>query len=105
MASLQLYKILTVQQWQKFRANKIFDGSELDIKDGFIHLSFKEQIDGIRQKFFTEVLQIVLVSLDNAKLDSSLLKVEANKPNGNKYPHYYGQLSLEMVIDAKIIDQ
>jgi uncharacterized protein (DUF952 family) len=104
MTNLQIYKMLTLQEWQEFQDNQIFDGSELDIKDGFIHMSFAEQIDGIRQKFFKEISPVVLLSLDTQKFDASFFKVEANKPNGNQYPHYYGQLNIEMVVEAKIID-
>ena len=105
MENLQIYKILTLQEWQEFQANQIFDGSELDIKDGFIHMSFAQQIDGIRQKFFKEISPVVLLSLDTQKFDSSSFKVEANKPNGNQYPHYYDKLTIDMVVDTKIIDQ
>lgn len=104
MTNLQIYKMLTLQEWQYFQDNQIFDGSELDIKDGFIHMSFAEQIDGIRQKFFKEISPVVLLSLDTQKFDASSFKVEANKPNCNQYPHYYGQLNIEMVVEAKIID-
>lgn len=99
-----LYKILTTQQWQEFQTKQTFAGSEMDIQDGFIHLSFANQINGIRQKFFKEKAELVLISIDCSKLNKEFLKIEANKPGGNKYPHYYGNLDIAMVIEAKLID-
>lgn len=99
-----LYKILTPQQWQEFQSTHTFSGSEMDTKDGFIHLSFKNQVDGIRQKFFKENAELVLISLDSSKLSNEFLKIEANKPGGNKYPHYYAHLNIAMVIESKAID-
>jgi uncharacterized protein (DUF952 family) len=96
------YKILTIQQWQEFQNKKTFYGSEMDVKDGFIHLSFKNQIDGIREKFFKNKKELVLVSLYGSTLNNEYLKIEANKPGGNQYPHYYSTLKLEMVIDVKV---
>lgn len=99
-----LYKILTKNQWEEFNKNKVFKGSEVDIKDGFIHLSFKEQIDSIRTKFFKGISPIYLVVIKSEKINKDSLKVEANKKGGNEYPHYYAEISLDMIESTQIIE-
>lgn len=83
----KIYKIFTPSQWEDFQKSSVFHGSMLDIKDGFIHLSFSDQWQTIWDKFFNKA-EIYLVELRN--LDPQLLKIEANKRGGMEYPHYYG---------------
>lgn len=82
----KIYKIFTPSQWENFQESGVFHGSTLDLKDGFIHLSFENQWQPIWDKFFNKA-EIYLVELRN--LDLQLLKIEANKPGGVEYPHYY----------------
>lgn len=86
--SQKIFKILTLLQWEDFQKNGVFHGSDIDIKDGFIHLSFENQWQSIWDKFFNKA-EIYLVALHN--LDTKLLKIEANKPGGAEYPHYYSE--------------
>ena len=90
MASL--YKILTVQEWNDFQTKGgSFDGSIMDKRDGFIHLTFAYQSSAIIEKFFKGEHTVVLVHIDSDKLGSeNPVKVEANRPGGEKYPHLYG---------------
>jgi uncharacterized protein (DUF952 family) len=96
----QIFKILTPQQWQLFQKEKVFQGSPLDLADGFIHMSFAHQWENVWTKFFKNS-EIILVEINANLLDPQILKIEANSPGGTQYPHYYGYLTLEMVIDFK----
>ena len=84
----KIFKILTFKQWEDFQKDGIFHGSEMDLKDKFIHLSFANQWEAIWDKFFHKS-EVYLVEL--SKLDPKLLKIEANKIGGTEYPHYYGR--------------
>ncbi|MEI6627859.1 MAG: DUF952 domain-containing protein [Alphaproteobacteria bacterium] len=86
MNDSKIFKIFTPLQWENFQRSGVFHGSELDIKDGFIHLSFFNQWKSTWDKFFNKA-EIYLVELHNLNLQ--LLKIEANKPCGTQYPHYY----------------
>lgn len=85
--SQKIFKILTLGQLEDFEKSGVFHGSDIDIKDGFIHLSFEGQWQGIWDKFFNKQ-EVYLMEISG--LDPEFLKIEANKPNGEKYPHYYG---------------
>ena len=39
-----VYKICTKSEWRDAKENKIFKGTSLDLKDGFIHFSDKNQV-------------------------------------------------------------
>ncbi len=44
---MKIFKILTLPQWEDFQKDKIFKGSEIDLDDGFIHLSFSNQWENV----------------------------------------------------------
>lgn len=99
-----VYKMLTLAEWEHFENTKVFKGSAMDQQDGFIHFSFAHQWSSIREKFFHNISPLVLLSVDVASLDESLLKVEKNRPNGDAYPHYYGVLTMSMVKSKKVLN-
>lgn len=91
-----LFKILTPAEWNSFKDERVFDGSVLDQQDGFLHLSFSHQWEKTWQKFFNSG-ECYLLEINTAKLNPKLLKIEANRPGGEQYPHYYGKLLIESV--------
>ena len=40
-----IFKIVEKDEWNKSKEKGIYSGSSMDIKDGYIHFSEKEQID------------------------------------------------------------
>lgn len=92
-----IYKILTQEEWAEFQRTGLFAGSELDRKDGFLHMSYKDQIARTHKKFFAEREGVLLIHVDPEKLDRGSLKPEANKPGGDVYPHIYGKIPLVAV--------
>jgi uncharacterized protein (DUF952 family) len=92
------FKILSVSEWTQFQYYKTFSGTQLDIKHGFIHMSStKEQINRIKEKYYlnqqVHLLQIDLDKLQNVKFQETM--------SGEVYPHYYGKLKLEDIIDSQ----
>ncbi len=47
-----IYKILTNEQWLQTKSEGLLIGSEMDIKDGYIHLSTSKQTKRIANKYF-----------------------------------------------------
>ena len=47
-----VYKVCTKEEWVHATVNKFYMGSEIDIKDGFIHLSTKKQLNETVSKHF-----------------------------------------------------
>ncbi len=99
-----IYKILTPAEWQDFQKEGYFKGSSLDQKDGFIHAAFEDQYPNIIKKFFAGRRPLILVKLDVKLLATGCLKIEANQPGGNKYPHLYGEIPFKAVISHEVLN-
>lgn len=93
----RFFKILSPTQWKEFQKERVFLGSDLDQQDGFIHLSLQSQWQRIWQKFFNSG-ECYLLEIDRFSLNPEALKIEANRPGGEEYPHYYGNILLSSVI-------
>jgi uncharacterized protein (DUF952 family) len=85
-----LYKIMTRAQWSNAQALGMFTGSNLDISDGFIHLSAAHQVRMTAAKHFANQTDLVLVSIAEESL------------RGDLFPHHYGTLPIDSVM--QIVD-
>jgi uncharacterized protein (DUF952 family) len=93
-----LYKIMSKQEWETAQAKGIYEGSEVDRKDGFIHLSAAHQVRTTAQKHFSGRADLLLVSVLEKNLGKNL-KWEASR-GGDLFPHIYGPLQLDAIGDA-----
>jgi len=90
-------KIFTEEEYQSFKADGSFWGSERDLIDGFIHLSTQDQVEGVKSRHFEGRQDLVLGHFLTEKL-SAELKWEAND-RGELYPHLYRELRVEDVVE------
>lgn len=86
---LSIYKILTESEWTELKENGIFLGTPADRKDGFIHLSKKEQIEGVLFRYYSNQRPLYLVEFSAGDFGDSLRW--ENSSNGEKFPHVYGR--------------
>ncbi len=93
-----LYKIMPKQEWETAQANGLYEGSEVDRRDGFIHLSAGDQVRATAQKHFSGKTDLLLVSVIEEALGHSL-KWEASR-GGDLFPHIYGTLPLSAVSEV-----
>lgn len=102
MEEQSIYKIFTKDQWQDFNANGSFQGSPLDIKDGFIHLSKQDQVQKTINKFFKNITGLIIAEF-NTNTYNNTLKWEASS-SGEFFPHIYEPLSLEQLVGYKVFN-
>lgn len=88
-----LYKILPASLWREAEHAGRFAGSEVDIKDGFIHFSTAAQVTETAVKHFAGQHDLLLVSVDAGALGAAL-KWEPSR-GGALFPHLYGALDLK----------
>jgi uncharacterized protein (DUF952 family) len=93
-----LYKIMSRREWETAQANGLYEGSEVDRRDGFIHLSAAHQIRATAQKHFSGQTGLLLVSVAEEALAQSL-KWEVSR-GSDLFPHIYGTLPLSAVRDV-----
>ena len=58
-----LYKIMSRQEWETAQANGLYEGSDVDRRDGFIHLSASHQVRDTARKHFSGKADLLLVSV------------------------------------------
>ena len=81
-----LYKITTQELWEKSRGSSTLLLSPADTP--FIHLAEKEDVGKTIAKFFPEEEQVVVLTIDPAKLVGRLVK-EGNPGGSKEYYHLY----------------
>ena len=89
------YKIFQPQEWDSFQSLGRFDGSPVDKDDGFIHLSFADQLEETLDKHYSAVPSVVIALIDLTHYEETL-KLEPSR-GGTLFPHIYGSLGLDSV--------
>jgi len=82
-----VYKIFTETEWQAFQNSGQFKGSADDLRDGFIHLSTSEQVDGVIERFFLDKQPLYIAGFSAPEFLQAI-KWEASS-TGEVYPHLY----------------
>ncbi len=91
-----VYKVFTIQDWNKFEAEKIYHGSAHDQRDGFIHLSEEHQLDFVLKSFYHQESSVIIAQFGSTKFKQEIKWEEAS--NGDKFPHLYGELERKAVL-------
>ena len=58
-----IYKICTTKEWKNFKKKKKFKGSKLDILDGYIHFSSKNQVKSTLKRHFLKKDNLILLKV------------------------------------------
>lgn len=96
-----LYKILSVENWAASQGKEHLSLPDFDRP--FIHLAMEEQLGRILGKYWKDVPEYVLLTLDPRKLKGKLV-LESNPGGSAKYYHLYdGSIPLAAIVDVKII--
>lgn len=83
----RVYKIFTETEWEDFQEKGLFKGSVNDLSDGFIHLSAKHQVNGVIERYFSNIRPLYIAEFTSSDLIQRL-KWEAIGSN-DIYPHLY----------------
>ena len=84
-----LYKIMTSDEWARAEREGVFEGSAVDHRDGFIHLSAAYQARETAARHFAGQADLVLVAFGADDLAG--LRWEPSR-GGDLFPHVYGTL-------------
>ena len=89
------YKVLTADQMRALEADA-FEGAPIDLADGYIHLSTRDQLTETVDKHFTGQSDLWVAAIDLAALGDSIRWEESR--GGALFPHIYGAMPLDVVI-------
>jgi uncharacterized protein (DUF952 family) len=90
-----IYKILPRYLWHEAERSGVFRGSDVDLRDGFLHFSAAELAVETAAKHFAGQRDLVLLRVDAGKLNARL-KWEPSR-GGALFPHLYGELDVKAV--------
>jgi uncharacterized protein (DUF952 family) len=96
-----IYKICERAEWTAAELAGIYRGSDIDVRDGFIHFSTAAQVAETAAKHFAQQTDLVLVAIDAEALGGAL-KWERSR-GGDLFPHLYGEIPLSAVRWAKVL--
>ncbi|MCF3933651.1 DUF952 domain-containing protein [Acuticoccus sp. M5D2P5] len=91
----QTYKILRAGELAIFATTGRFDGSNDDLRDGFVHLSTKDQLSGTLTKHFAGEASIFVAQCPISRLGEALTW-EISR-GGQLFPHLYRALTRDDV--------
>ena len=92
----RVYRVLRAVEWDALQATGLYRGNATDVRDGFIHLSLRDQVAGTLERHFAGETGLVVVEIDAAQLGERL-RWEPSR-GGVLFPHLYGVLTMEAVV-------
>jgi uncharacterized protein (DUF952 family) len=97
-----IYHVTTADSWQAATQQGFYEAPSLHT-EGFIHLSTEGQVEGVLERYYKGVENLVLLSVDETKL-SAPLKYELAPSVNDTFPHIYGNINLDAVVAVKKIN-
>jgi uncharacterized protein (DUF952 family) len=91
-----LFHITTRDAWRHAVAIGHYAPPSLE-REGFIHLSTEEQWPGVRERFYRDAIDLVLLVIDRDRVDG----VRFEPADGDVFPHLYRALDLTAVVEVR----
>jgi uncharacterized protein (DUF952 family) len=93
-----IYHIATSADWNKAKENGFYAHPSLK-DEGFIHCSQEQQVAGVLERYFPGRKDLVKLVIDTDKLTSKYI-FDWSPSTQDTFPHIYGPVNLDAVIDA-----
>ena len=76
-------------------------GRTLD-EEGFIHCSYPHQLDGVANRFYGDVAELLILHVDTGLLDAELRIEPPADGVAELFPHVYGPIPIVAVVDTTL---
>src|SRR4051794_20840067 len=100
----RIYHLALRSEWDRVLASAgIYRRSTLgrSLEDeGFIHCSFGNQVQGIADLVYHGRRDVILLVINRSALDAEV-RVESAQDGDQAYPHVYGPIAAEAVVEAR----
>jgi len=90
-----IYHIVTPEIWDKFTNENEYEAESLT-SEGFIHCSYRNQLDGVLERYYKDQSKVFVLSINPHLLTSNL--VAEPSTGGEVYPHIYGKINRTAVV-------
>ena len=93
-----IYHVTTAAEWKAAQEKGFYEAASLKA-EGFIHCSEEHQVAGVLERYFAEKSGLVKLVIDTTKLTSRYVQ-EWSPSTQDTFPHIYGPINLDAVIDV-----
>ena len=97
-----IYHLTTTQAWAAAQRNGSYTESTRGLslaEVGFIHCSYAHQVTPVAETFYRGIAGLVLLVIDPVRLTAALQDEDLDG-RGERFPHVYGPLNLDAVVDV-----
>ncbi len=96
-----IYHITSFAAWNIAQQQGYYESPTLK-EEGFIHCSLENRVAGVLERFFAGQTNLVKLVIDTDKLTSDFV-FEWSSSSVDTFPHVYGVIDLDAVIDIEHI--
>jgi len=100
----RIFHIALPDEWAAAQAAGAYTRSTRGLtleQEGFIHCSDVDQVEPVRAAFYADLSDLLLLTIETERLTSPWKYDEV--PGGGTFPHIYGALNLDAVVDVSLI--
>ena len=105
---MRIFHLATAADWTAAQASGRYTTSTHGrtlAEEGFIHASRADQWQGVRDRFYADVTEpLVLLVIDTDRLDAPVVEEEPVPGAGETFPHIYGALAPDAVVQVIALD-
>jgi len=92
-----IYHVTTASEWKSAQEKGFYEAASLKT-EGFIHCSEQHQLAGVLVRYFKDKDELVKLVIDTTRLKSRYVQ-EWSPSLMDTFPHIYGPVNAEAVID------
>lgn len=93
-----IYHVTTAADWKTAQQKGFYEHPSLSA-EGFIHCSQEHQVAAVLERYFAGQTDLVKLVIDTDKLSSKFV-FDWSPSTADTFPHVYGTINREAVIDA-----
>ncbi len=101
MESEYIYHVTTLKEWEAAKIKNEYTPVNFE-QDGFIHCSIEKQIPGVLDRFYKGQTGLVKLKIEKEKVQRPVL-FELAIDLDELFPHIYGALNLDSVVEVSTI--
>ena len=101
MESEYIYHVTTLKEWEAAKIKNEYTPVNFE-QDGFIHCSVEKQIPGVLDRFYKGQTGLVKLKIEKEKVQRPVL-FELAIDLDELFPHIYGALNLDSVVEVTAI--
>ena len=95
----QIIRITVTKHWEEAQEKGFYRAFDYE-EEGFIHASTFEQVDETAKLHYANQTDLVLLIIDT-ELVNVPIKWEHSAKRGQDFPHIYGDLNLDAIIEVR----